>query len=65
LVKNIVGIFLNGERGVFEEGKVFDQSGVVQIDQNTCLFTLGGFKNGAEEAHKIERRKRGWNCEWG
>ena len=45
LIKNVVGVFLDGEGGVFEEGKVLHLGGVVEIDENAGPLSFLGFKN--------------------
>ena len=51
-----MGVLLDGEGWVFEEGKVLHLGGVVQIDQDTGLFAFLGLKNGLEKTDKI----KGW-----
>lgn len=61
LVKDIVGVFLNGQGWVFEEGKIFDLGGIIEVDQDAGFFALLWLENGLKKTHKIECWECGWN----
>lgn len=50
LEKNVVGVLLDGESGVFQKAKIFDQHRIIQVDEDAGALTLLGFKDRAQEA---------------
>ena len=58
LIKNIVGILLNGEVGIFQEGKILHAGRVVEVDENAGPFAFGRLENGLEQADKVEWGER-------
>ena len=54
----LVCIFLNWKSWLGEEMEIFDQClGLIEVDQDADLATLGRLKNGVEQPYDIELRK--------
>ena len=50
LIKNVVGVFLDGEGGVFEKGEVLHLRGVVEVNQDAGTLPLLGLEDGLKKA---------------
>ena len=57
LVKNFVGVLLDGELGILEEREVLHFAGIFEIDEDGDAFTAFGLENGGEQALEAERRE--------
>ena len=54
LVKNVVGIFLHGQRWVFEEGEIFHLGGIIEVDQDTSFFAFFWLENGLKQTDQVK-----------
>ena len=54
LVKNVVGILLHGQGGVFEEGEVFHLGGIIEVDQDAGFFAFFWLENGLKQTDEVK-----------
>ena len=54
LVKNVVGIFLHGQRWVFEEGEIFYLGGIIEVDQDAGFFAFFWLENRLKQTDQVK-----------
>ena len=53
-VEDLVGMALDGEGGVFEEGEIGDVEGVLEVDEDGNAFSALGLEDGGQQAGQAE-----------
>ncbi len=54
LVKDIVGVFLHGQGWVFEEGKIFNLRGIIEVDQDAGFFAFFWLENRLKQTDQVK-----------